>query len=89
MLLAAAAGADGHGGVEKMIAEAEAERDKARALEFEWRFTSKHIENARKALAESDLDKASELAERALFEAQAAQEQYAITEKNWILAVPR
>ena len=89
MLFSGVAGADGHGEIEKVIAEAEAERDKARAVEFEWRFTSKHIEGAKKALAEGDLAKAAELAERALFEARTAQEQHAISEENWMLAVPR
>ena len=87
--LSGAAWADGHAKIEELIAEAEVERDKARAVEFEWRYTSKHIEGAKKALAEGELEKAEELAEKALFEARTAQEQYEISEKNWILAVPQ
>ena len=89
-ILAGGAWASGHGDdVAGLIAEAKAERDKARALEFEWRYTSKHIAEAEKALAAGDPAKAAELAEKALFEAKTAQEQYETSEKVWMLAVPR
>ena len=93
LLLAAALSAPAWGAdadeVAALIEKAEAARQRAAELEFEWRFTGKRIKEARKALESGNLDMAREKAERAMFEAERAIEQAAISESTWILAVPK
>lgn len=72
-----------------LIEQAETARQRAAELEYEWRFTGKHIKEAREALAANDLTTARAKAERALFEAERAIEQAAISESVWMLAVPK
>ena len=72
-----------------LIDRAEAARQRAAELEYEWRFTGKRVKEAQTALAAGDLQTAREKAERALFEAERAIEQAAISEANWMLAVPK
>lgn len=89
LALAGPAGASTAADVEATLERAEAERKKAAAVEYEWRFTGKHIKDARKLLSEGKVEEAMGLAERALFEAEAANEQHKIAEQVWMLAVPR
>ena len=72
-----------------LIDKADAARKLAAEAEFEWRFTGKHIKDARTALESGDLETARKKAERALFEAERAIEQAEISETTWILAVPK
>jgi len=75
--------------VKELIDRAETARQKASELEYEWRFTAKHIKEAKEHLEKGELDDAMRLAERALFEAEAAVEQHAISQQTWPLSVPR
>ena len=75
--------------VAALIEQADAARKRAAEAEFEWRFTGKHIKDARKALESGDLETAHKKAERALFEAERAIEQAEISETTWMLAVPK
>lgn len=72
-----------------LIGRAETARLRAAELEYEWRFTAKRIEEAKKALADGDLETANAKAGRALFEAERAIEQAAISEATWELAAPK
>ena len=75
--------------ISDLIDRAEAARQRAAALEYEWRFTAKRIKEAKAALDSGDLETARTKAERALFEAERAIEQAAISEAVWELAVPK
>lgn len=75
--------------VAALIERAESARKRAAELEFEWRFTGKRIKEAQAALDSGDLQTARTKAERALFEAERAIEQAAISETTWILAAPK
>ena len=68
--------------VSDLIDRAEAARQRAAALEYEWRFTAKRIKEAKAALDSGDLETARTKAERAI-------EQAAISEAVWELAVPK
>ena len=81
-------GADA-GEISALIERAEAARQRAAELEYEWRFTAKRIKEAQTALESGDLETARAKAERALFEAERAIEQAAISEATWELAVPK
>lgn len=85
---APARGADA-GEISALIERAETARQRAAELEYEWRFTAKRIKEARAALESGDLETARTKAERALFEAERAIEQAAISESTWELAVPK
>ena len=75
--------------VEALIAKAEAARQQAAELEYEWRFTGKRIKEAKAALEAGDLETAREKAERALFEGERAIEQAGISAGTWEAAVPK
>lgn len=75
--------------VKALIKEAEMLRDEAARLEFEWRWTSSRIKEAKEALKAGDIAAAEKSAARAKREAELAIEQAATAEKVWEIAVPK
>ena len=72
-----------------LIEQAEAARARAAAMEYEWRFTAKHIKEAKEKLAAGDLQAAFDLAARAKREGELAVEQAQTAAQVWMLAAPR
>ena len=71
----ATTGDEGPSAAEQAIADAKAANAEVAALGYEWRDTSSLIEQAEKALADGDEEKALELANKALAQAEAAKAQ--------------
>ena len=71
----ATTGDEGPSAAEQAIADAKAANAEVAALGYEWRDTAKLIEQAEKALADGDEDKALALANQALAQAEAAKAQ--------------
>ena len=80
----ATTGDEGPSAAEQAIADAKAANAEAAALGFEWRDTGKLIEQAEKALADGDEDKALELANQALAQAEAAKAQAAAEKQKFL-----
>ena len=73
---------------EALVASAEAKRQDAAAVGYEWRFTGRILKQAQEALAEERYQDAMDLAAQAKYQARMAIQQQAYAEENWHLAVP-
>ena len=80
----ATTGDEGPSAAEQAIADAKAANAEAGALGFEWRDTGTLIEQAEKALADGDEEKALELANKALAQAEAAKAQAAAEKQKFL-----
>jgi nucleoid-associated protein YgaU len=80
----ATTGDEGPSAAELAIADAKAANADAAALGFEWRDTGKLIEQAEKALADGDEEKALELANKALAQSEAAKAQAAAEKQKFL-----
>ncbi len=69
--------------VSEIILQAEKLRSQASKLGFEWTTTGELINKANKALKDGDNNKAKQLANRAIKEAQSAIKQAQYAQKNW------
>ena len=80
----ATTGDDAASAAEQAIADAKAANAEAAALGFEWRDTGKIIEEAEAALAAGDNDKALELANKALAQAEDAKRQAELEKQKFL-----
>ncbi len=80
----ATTGDDAASAAEQAIADAKAANAEVAALGFEWRDTGKIIKEAEAALAAGDYDKALELANKALAQAETAQRQAAAENQKFL-----
>ena len=80
----ATTGEEGPSAAEQAIADAKAANAEAAALGYEWRDTGSLIEQAEKAMADGDEDKALQLANKALAQAEAAKAQAADEQQKFL-----
>lgn len=80
----ATTGEEGPSAAEQAIADAKAANAEAAALGYEWRDTGSLIEQAEKAMADGDEDKALQLANKALAQAEAARAQAAAEQQKFL-----
>lgn len=73
---------------EALVASAEAKRQEAAAVGYEWRFTGRILKQAQEALAEERFQDAMNLAAQAKYQARKAVEQQAHVASTWHHAVP-